>query len=187
MSPSVIASDIVHLLDGNCLLLFTSYSMLRDVHERMKDMIDHVVFSQDTLSSSDALQQYLDEPDSVLMGTHSFWQGIDLPGDALRGVIMMRLPFSVPDSPPMEAKIEKIKERGGNPFSMLQIPEAIIKFKQGFGRLIRSSSDIGIVAILDPRLINKSYGRLFLQSIPECRFVKSMEELRAEYKKIRGG
>ncbi|TFH41937.1 MAG: helicase c2, partial [Chrysiogenales bacterium] len=118
-------------------------------------------------------------------GTHSFWQGIDLPGDLVRGVILMKLPFAVPDSPPVEAKMERLKEQGKNPFSTFQVPEAVIRFRQGFGRLIRSGTDRGVVAVLDSRIVNKSYGGAFLKSLPECRVVYSLDDLKEAYSVIR--
>ncbi|MCP4138429.1 MAG: helicase, partial [bacterium] len=146
--------------------------------------IDYPIYSQDEYSSPEAVSLYTRDENSVLMGTHSFWQGIDLPGDLLRGVIMMRLPFSVPDSPPIQARIERLKEQGLNPFPAFQVPEAIIKFKQGFGRLIRSQQDKGIVAMLDSRISSKSYGVRFIKSIPECKVVYMIKDLKYEYYKL---
>jgi len=123
-------------------------------------------------------------PGAVLMGTHSFWQGIDLPGDLLKGVIIARLPFAVPDTPIMEAKVEKIKNEGKNPFVALQIPDAVLKMKQGSGRLIRRGTDKGIVAILDSRIKTKGYGATFDSSLPECSRALTLKELTENYKNI---
>ena len=106
---------------------------------------------------------------AVLLGTSSFWQGIDVQGDQLRNVIIVKLPFSVPDEPIIEARLEAIRRAGGNPFMAYSVPEAIIKLKQGFGRLIRSRTDRGIVVILDSRVKSKRYGKLFLEALPECK------------------
>jgi ATP-dependent DNA helicase DinG len=105
---------------------------------------------------------------SVIFGADSFWQGVDVPGEALSNVIIVRLPFSVPSHPLLEARLEDIRRRGGNPFVEYQVPEAVIKLKQGFGRLIRTRTDRGIVVILDPRVLTKPYGRTFLNSLPQC-------------------
>ncbi len=185
--PAAVASasaEIITLLNGNCLLLFTSYSMLKNVKKQLEKKIDNTIYSQENMSPSKALNYYINDQGSVLMGTHSFWQGIDLPGDLLRGVIITRLPFAVPDTPIMEAKFEKLREEGKNPFVFLQIPEAVLKMKQGAGRLLRRGTDKGIVAVLDSRIKTKGYGAIFSDSLPDCERAGSLKELTKKYKKL---
>jgi len=117
---------------------------------------------------SKLLEQFKSTPRSVLFGTDSFWGGVDVPGEALSNVIITRLPFAVPDHPLIEAKLELIEERGGDPFTEYSLPEAILKLRQGVGRLIRTKSDCGIIVILDNRVVTRPYGRAFLQALPKC-------------------
>ena len=179
------AAEIIKIVNGNCLILFTSYKMLEDVRALLTDMIPHRIYSQGEMPSQEAVAMYMGDDNSVLMGTHSFWQGIDLPGDMLRCVIMARLPFSAP-SPLVQARIDEVTEHGGNAFVMYQVPEAVIKFRQGFGRLIRGKKDYGIIAVLDNRIVSESYGQKFLRSVPDCREAFQIQRLADDYNLIAG-
>lgn len=160
---------------GRAFVLFTSYRMLKSCAERLAKWFaknQYTLYCQsDGLPNSLMLERFRKDGAGVLFGTDSFWQGVDVPGDALQNVIITKLPFSVPDHPLLEARLEAIRERGGNPFIEYQVPEAVIKLKQGFGRLIRRKGDTGQVAILDPRVRSKPYGRQFLDSLPDCTLV----------------
>lgn len=159
--------------EGKAFVLFTSYTMLKAFSDEMAHWLAASGFTLleqgGGVNRTELLREFAEDTNSVLFGTDSFWQGVDVPGEALSNVIILRLPFAVPNHPLIQGKIEKIRQAGGNPFNQYQIPSAIIKFKQGFGRLVRKQTDTGIVAVLDSRIVTKNYGRNFLSAIPQCR------------------
>ncbi len=163
--------EMARTVGGRMLVLFTSHRMLRTVHGPLKDRLESSgiqVLGQgvDGGSRSRLTQQFIRQPASVLLGTSSFWEGIDLPGDALTCLAIVRLPFQPPNHPVAEAKAEKLQAENKNPFMKLSLPQAVIKFKQGFGRLVRTATDRGIVILYDTRVIDTNYGKYFLYSLP---------------------
>jgi len=168
-------SAIAHYLErtgGKAFVLFTSYKMLDAAARALTPWLAErniALFAQsDGMPRSKMVEAFKADVTSVIFGADSFWQGVDVPGEALSNVIIVRLPFSVPSQPLLEARLEDLRRRGGNPFIEYQVPEAVIKLKQGFGRLIRTRTDSGMVVILDPRVLTKPYGRTFLSSLPDC-------------------
>lgn len=160
------------LTDGRALVLFTSNRHLANAARALTPWLAErniALFAQtDGMPRSKMVEAFKSDTRSVIFGAESFWQGVDVPGEALSNVVIVRFPFSVPDHPLIEARLEAIQRRGGNRFQEYQVPEAIIKLKQGFGRLVRSQRDRGIVVLLDPRTLTKPYGRQFLDSLPAC-------------------
>ncbi len=180
--------DIAKITRGRMLVLFTSYDMLRKAFFQLKDFItdeEFALIAQGINSGSRAklTKNFQQFDQAILFGTSSFWEGVDIPGEDLSCIIIVRLPFSPPDNPAFEAKAEKLKENGGNPFMELALPQAIIRFKQGFGRLIRSSQDRGVVFVFDKRMTDTRYGSLFVKSLPKVPlYKKPLQELLYELK-----
>ena len=166
------AASLAATAGGSALVLFTSYQSLSSAYKTAKNELVPLgirCLKQGDDDRSRLLQDFISDEHSCLFATDSFWEGVDAPGDTLRLVVICRLPFRTPGDPVFEARCEAVEKRGGNPFMELSLPHAVMKFKQGFGRLMRRSSDHGVVAVLDSRPLKKKYGQLFLQSLPETR------------------
>ncbi len=168
---------ILEMTKGRTLALFTSYNLLNKAYDAI-DVAGVKIFKQGEADSYTLIKKFKQDNHSALFGTYTFWQGIDVPGDDLQCVVITKLPFAVPDAPIVEARMEALQREGKDPFSHYQIPQAAILLKQGFGRLIRTKTDKGIVAILDSRLRTKGYGRQFLNSLPECRMTTAMDDIK---------
>jgi ATP-dependent DNA helicase DinG len=166
--------------DGGAFILSTSYALLHRVHgilTRQRSLRSLRFFRHEPGQATSILEEFRMTRRGVLVGTMSFWQGVDVPGEALRAVIITRLPFEVPDHPLAEARAECLRNRGGDPFTDDALPEAILTLRQGFGRLIRTREDRGVVAVLDPRVRTRAYGAAFLESLPRCPRTDSTEEV----------
>ena len=175
------ADEIRKILDvsrGRAFVLFTSYQQMEACHEAVADDLPYPVLIQGRTRRGRLLERFRRKPNTVLFATSSFWQGIDVPGEALSCVIIDKLPFQVPSDPLVRARMRQIEESGGSAFADYQVPAAILRLKQGFGRLIRSRNDRGILAVLDSRLRTRPYGKLFMASLPDYAIVDGVEGLR---------
>ncbi|MFP4113713.1 MAG: helicase C-terminal domain-containing protein [Spirochaetota bacterium] len=162
--------ELLEVSEGRALVLFTSYEMLRATHAALRDRLAAIGVAAMRQGDDDRarlLTRFTEDTSSVLFATESFWQGVDAPGETLQVVVLCRLPFRVPTDPILLARTEAIEARGGNAFAGLALPEAVMKFRQGFGRLMRRGTDRGVVVVTDVRVVTKRYGSLFLQSLPE--------------------
>jgi ATP-dependent DNA helicase DinG len=170
--PAIAAERIRQLLEitrGRAFVLFTSYAQMKEVYQRVAAQVNFPVFLQGDAPKSALLEEFRVTPNAVLFATSSFWQGVDVQGEQLSCVIIDRLPFAVPTDPIVAARVKAIDADGGNAFLQYQVPAAVITLKQGFGRLIRSLHDRGLLTLLDNRILNKSYGRMFIESLPDYR------------------
>ena len=169
-------------VNGGTLVLFTSYSDMRAIAATLAPRFLNAkrpfLMQGDGLSRTELAREMRARGNAVLFGTDSFWTGVDVPGEALAQVIITRLPFDPPTHPITEARCDRIRGEGGNPFNELTLPDALIKFRQGVGRLIRTASDRGLITILDARVLAKSYGRLFAESLPNPEFTVISRENR---------
>jgi ATP-dependent DNA helicase DinG len=165
---------ILDITRGRAFCLFTSYQQMNDLYERLLAEVGYPLLLQGTAPRKALLEEFRVTPNAVLFGTSSFWQGVDVQGEALSCVIIDRLPFAVPSDPVVQARMRAIEENGGNPFFEYQVPSAVITLKQGFGRLIRSLEDRGVLMLLDPRIQRQRYGRVFLDSLPPYRITQDI-------------
>ena len=190
IAPLILKSIIIS--DGRAFVLFTSYKMLDAVYSIISEQLEEhkiIALKQGTDNRHNLLEKFKADIRSVLFATSSFWEGVDVVGEALESIIIVRLPFKVPTEPIMQARYEYIENSGGNPFYDYSIPLAVLRFKQGFGRLIRKKTDKGAILILDKRIVEKSYGKSFLNSLPDCRIVTGksetvLEEFKLSFKRF---
>jgi ATP-dependent DNA helicase DinG len=174
------ADEIVELLEhsrGRAFCLFTSYAQMNDLFGRVRNRVDFPLLLQGTAPRSVLLERFKNTRHAVLFATSSFWQGVDVPGEQLSCVIVDRLPFAVPSDPIVAARVRALQEEGRNPFSEFQVPQAVLALKQGFGRLIRTKTDRGVLALLDSRISRMPYGKIFLESLPRYRTTQDLTEV----------
>ncbi|MDZ7810252.1 MAG: ATP-dependent DNA helicase [Arhodomonas sp.] len=167
---------------GRAFVLFTSHRALRVAAEYLRERTDHPLLVQGEAAQGRLLERFREAGDAVLLGTQSFWEGVDVRGEALSCVIIDRLPFASPSDPVTQARIEALKAGEGNPFGDFQLPQAVITLRQGVGRLIRDASDRGVLVIGDNRIMTRGYGRVFLGSLPPMRVTRSFREVQAFFR-----
>ena len=173
------ALPVLEASGGRAFLLFTTLRALRRAHERLRDRLRYPLLVQGTGSRSELLARFRALGNAVLLGAQSFWEGVDVRGDALSLVVIDKLPFAPPDDPVLAARIEAVRARNGNAFAELQLPQAVLSLKQGAGRLIRDETDRGVLMLCDPRLASKAYGRQILKSLPPMRLTRNLSEVQS--------
>jgi ATP-dependent DNA helicase DinG len=178
------ALPVLKASGGRAFLLFTSHRALRRAHELLKDRIEYPLLVQGTGSRSELLVRFRQLGNAVLLGAASFWEGVDVRGEALSVVLIDKLPFAPPDDPVLAARIEALREEGGNPFMEYQLPQAVLQLKQGAGRLIRDETDRGVLVLCDPRLYSKAYGRSVRASLPPMKQTRALEDVIAFFARI---
>jgi ATP-dependent DNA helicase DinG len=180
------ALPVIEASGGRAFLLFTTLRALRRAHDLLRDRLRFPLLVQGTGSRSELLQRFRRLGNAVLLGSASFWEGVDVRGEALSLVVIDKLPFAPPDDPVLAARIDATRAEGGNPFNDLQLPQAVLQLKQGAGRLIRDETDRGVLMLCDPRLVSKGYGRQILRSLPPMKPTRSLSEVQ-EFFRPRGG
>jgi ATP-dependent DNA helicase DinG len=173
------ALPVLQASAGRAFLLFTTLRALRRAHDLLRGRIDFPLLVQGTGSRSELLARFRALGNAVLLGSQSFWEGVDVRGEALSLVVIDKLPFAPPDDPVLSARIEGLRQRGGNPFTELQLPQAVLQLKQGAGRLIRDETDRGVLMLCDPRLVSRPYGRRIIQSLPPMKFTRNLVDVEA--------
>ena len=171
-----IAKEVILHSQGRIFLLFTSYRAMHEVAELLADL-DYPLMVQGSGAKATLLEEFRQHGNAVLLGTNSFWEGVDVRGEALSCVLIDKIPFASPGDPVLEARINNLRERGGNPFRSIQIPSAVIQLKQGIGRLIRDEQDHGVLILCDPRLLNKPYGKVFMRSLPAMPITQDINQV----------
>jgi ATP-dependent DNA helicase DinG len=168
------ALPVLRASEGRAFLLFTTLRALRRAHELLVNRVPYPLLVQGTGSRSQLLSRFRALGNAVLLGSQSFWEGVDVRGDALSLVVIDKLPFAPPDDPVLAARIEGVRNAGGQPFNELQLPQAVLQLKQGAGRLIRDEADRGVLMLCDPRLVTRAYGRRILQSLPPMALTREL-------------
>ncbi len=178
------ALPVLRASRGRAFLLFTTLRALRRAHELLRDRLPYPLLVQGTGSRSELLERFRELGNAVLLGSQSFWEGVDVRGEALSVVVIDKLPFAPPDDPVLAARIESMRAEGGNPFTALQLPQAVLQLKQGAGRLIRDETDRGVLVLCDPRLMSRPYGRRIIQSLPPMKLSRNLADVEAFFARI---